>query len=124
MRVATFVNGTFTISALPEDPMFQVATDSANGPVLSEVDRLFATLDGASIPGESGEWHSRVQGIHADGPYIWLQLQRDEDDTQSAVLRLPRAISLDALLDALMAVLPSIHFGDDAPQIVKVPQFG
>jgi len=104
--------------------MFQVATESIKGPALSEVDRLFATLDGASIPGENGEWHSRVQGIHADGPYIWLQLQRDDDDTQSTVLRLPRSLSLDALLNALMAVLPSIHFGGNEPQIVKVPQFG
>ena len=105
--------------------MSQVATKSITSSVLSEVDRLFATLDGASIPSECGEWHSRVQGIHADGPYIWLQLQRDDDDAHSAVLRLPRSLNLDALLDALMAVLPSIHFGDDtAPQIVKVPQFG
>lgn len=101
--------------------MAQVATDSINGPVVSEVDRLFASLDGASIPDERGEWHSRVQGIHADGPYIWLQLQRDDDDAHSAVLRLPRSISLEAL----MAVLPSIHFGDEAsPQIVRAPQFG
>ena len=104
--------------------MSQVATESVNGRVLTEVDRLFATLDGASIPSERGEWHSRVQGIHADGPYLWLQLQRDDDDTKSAVLRLPRSLSLEALLDTLMAVLPSIHFGGDAPQIVKVPQFG
>ena len=101
--------------------MAQVATDSIKGLVLSEVDRLFAWLDGASVPDERGEWHSRVQGIHADGPYIWLQLQRDDDDAHSAVLRLPRSISLEAL----MAVLPSIHFGDEAsPQIVRVPQFG
>jgi hypothetical protein len=98
--------------------MSQVVT-TVDGPVLSEVDRLFATLDGASVPGECGLWHSRVQGIHQDGPFIWLQLQRDEDDAHSAVLRLPRSINLDAL----MAVLPSIHFGDDAsPQIVRVPQ--
>jgi hypothetical protein len=100
--------------------MSQIVTNTI-GSVLSEVDRLFATLDGASVPGECGLWHSRVQGIHQDGPYIWLQLQRDEDDAHSAVLRLPRSISLDAL----MAVLPSIHFGDDAsPQIVRVPQLG
>ena len=98
--------------------MSQVVT-TVDGSVLSEVDRLFATLDGASVPGECGLWHSRVQGIHQDGPYIWLQLQRDEDDAHSAVLRLPRSFNLDAL----MAVLPSIHFGDDAsPQIVRVPQ--
>src|SRR5262245_37239337 len=95
--------------------------EAANGPVLSEVDQLFATLDGASVSSECGEWHSRVQGIHADGPYIWLQLQRDDDDSHSVVLRLPRAISLDAL----MAVLPSIQFDDDtSPQIVRVPQLG
>jgi hypothetical protein len=101
--------------------MPQVVTNTVDGPVLSEVDRLFATLDGASVPGECGLWHSRVQGIHQDGPYIWLQLQRDDDDAHSAVLRLPRSFSLDAL----MALLPSVHFGDDAsPQIVRVPQLG
>ena len=105
--------------------MSQVVTTAVDGPVLSEVlsevDRLFATLDGAAVPGEFGPWHSRVQGIHQDGPYIWLQLQRDDDDAHSAVLRLPRSINLDAL----MAFLPSIQFGDDAsPQIVRVPQFG
>jgi len=100
--------------------MSQVATESVNA-VLSDVDRLFATLDGVSVSSECGEWHSRVQGIHADGPYIWLQLQRDDDDSHSAVLRLPRSFSLDALI----ALLPSIHFGDEAwPQIVRVPQFG
>ena len=101
--------------------MSEVGGETVKGPAPSEVDRLFATLDGASVPSERGAWHSRVQGIHSDGPYIWLQLQRDEDDAHSAVLRLPRSISLDAL----MAVLPSIQFGDDAsPQIVKVPQRG
>ena len=101
--------------------MSQVVSTAVHGPVLSEVDRLFATLDGASVPGECGSWHSRVQGIHQDGPYIWLQLQRDDDDAHSAVLRLPRSFSLDAL----MAFLPTIHFGDDAsPQIVRVPQLG
>jgi hypothetical protein len=100
--------------------MSQVATESVNA-VLSDVDRLFATLDGVSVSSEGGEWHSRVQGIHADGPYIWLQLQRDDDDSHTAVLRLPRSFSLDALI----ALLPSIHFGDEAcPQIVRVPQFG
>jgi hypothetical protein len=99
--------------------MSQFAAETVNGSALSEVDRLFATLDGASVPSEFGEWHSRVQGIHADGPYIWLQLQRDDDDSHTAVLRLPRSFSLDAL----MAVLPKIHFGDEAtPQIVRMPQ--
>ena len=100
--------------------MSKVVTTAVDGSVLSEVDRLFATLDGAAVPGEYGPWRSRVQGIHQDGPYIWLQLQRDDDDAHSAVLRLPRSINLDAL----MAFLPSIQFGDDAsPQIVRVPQF-
>ena len=84
--------------------------------VPSEADRLFATLDGASVSTEHGNWRSRVQGIHTDGPFIWLQLQRDDDDTRTALLRLPRAYSLDVLI----AVLPSIPFGDEAsPQILK-----
>jgi hypothetical protein len=99
--------------------MSQVATESISSPAVSEVDRLFTTLDGMSISSECGEWHSRVQGIHTDGPYIWLQLQRDDDDLHSAVLRLPRSFSLEALI----ALLPTIHFGDESPQIVRVPQF-
>jgi hypothetical protein len=84
--------------------------------VLSDADRLFSLLDGASVSTERGEWHSRVQGIHTDGPFIWLQLQRDDDETQTALLRLPRTISLEVLI----AALPSIHFDDEAvPQILK-----
>jgi len=84
--------------------------------VLSDADRLFATVDGASVSTEHGEWHSLVQGIFTDGPFIWLQLQRDDDETRTALLRLPRSISVDALV----AALPSIHFGEAAtPQILR-----
>lgn len=101
--------------------MAMAVAATVNEPTLSEVDQLFATLDGVTVSSEHGPWHSRVQGIHADGPYLWLQLQRDEDDAHTAVLRLPRWITLDAIL----AVLPSVRFGDEStPQIVSVPQFG
>ena len=84
--------------------------------VVSDTDRLFTMLDGASVSTEHGEWHSRVQGIHTDGPFVWLQLQRDDDDTRTALLRLPRSMSLDAVI----AALPSIRFGDEAsPQVLK-----
>ena len=64
---------------------------SADGSALSEVDRLFATLDGVRVSNGSGEWSSRIQGIYADGPYVWVQLSRDDEDAQSVVLRLAAA---------------------------------
>ena len=89
--------------------------------VLSDADRLFATLDGASISTADGEWHSLVQGIHTDGPYIWLQLQRDDDDARTALLRLPRSISVADLITALS----SIHFDNEAsPQILRAVHVG
>jgi hypothetical protein len=89
--------------------------------VLSDADRLFATVDGASVSTEHGEWHSRVQGIHTDGPFIWLQLQRDDDETRTALLRLPRSFSVEALI----AALPSIRFGEETtPQILRAAHVG
>ena len=70
--------------------MSKTATPTVDGVGLSEVDRLYATLDGVRISNELGEWSSRIQGIHADGPYVWVQLSHDDEETQSVILRLPR----------------------------------
>ncbi|HLG55777.1 MAG TPA: hypothetical protein VI485_10630 [Vicinamibacterales bacterium] len=84
--------------------MSQVATVSVNGPVLSEVDRLFATLDGVRVSNGLGEWNSRIQGIYADGPYVWVQLSRDDAESQSVVLRLPRETTVVDIMHALQSV--------------------
>ena len=70
--------------------MSVVQAPSSEASALSEVDRLFATLDGVQISNGRSEWSSRIQGIYADGPYVWVQLSRDEEDAESVVLRLPR----------------------------------
>ena len=70
--------------------MSQAPAPTVAGSALSEVDRLFATLDGVRVSNELGEWSSRIQGIYADGPYVWVQLSHDDEETQSVVLRLPR----------------------------------
>ena len=63
--------------------MSVVHAPSADGSALSEVDRLFATLDGMVVSNGLGEWSSRIQGIYADGPYVWVQLSRDDEDMES-----------------------------------------
>ena len=90
--------------------MSQVATTSVTGPVLSDVDRLFATLDGLRVSNELGEWSSRIQGIYADGPYYWLQLSHDDAEAQSVVLRLPRQTTLSEMMHAL----ESVRFDDES----------
>jgi hypothetical protein len=84
--------------------MSQVATASVNGPVLSEVDRLFATLDGVRVSNGLVEWNSRIQGIYADGPYVWVQLSRDDAESQSVVLRLPRETTVVDIMHALQSL--------------------
>jgi hypothetical protein len=88
----------------------------ADGSALSEVDRLFATLDGMVISNALGEWSSRIQGIYADGPYVWVQLSRDEQDAESVILRLSRPASADDVLRALEAV----RFDADSPTVVRL----
>jgi len=83
---------------------------------LSEVDRLFATLDGVRVSTELGEWSSRIQGIHADGPYVWVQLSHDDQDSQSVVLRLPRHTTVRDLVRALEAV----RFDEESATVVRV----
>lgn len=83
---------------------------------LSEVDRLFATLDGVRISDGSGEWSSEIQGIYADGPYVWVQLARNGHDSESVILRLPRPTTTVDIIRALEAV----RFEPDSPTIVRL----
>ena len=84
--------------------------------VLSEVDRLFATLDGVRVSNELGEWSSRIQGIYADGPYVWVQMSHDDEETQSVVLRLPR----QTMVGDIVRALESVRFGQGSSSVVKV----
>jgi hypothetical protein len=88
--------------------MSQVATQNPQGTSLSESDRLFATLDGVRVSDGLHEWSSRIQGIHADGPYLWVQLSHDDEEYQSVVLRLPR----DATVADLVRALESVRFDE------------
>jgi hypothetical protein len=77
---------------------------SADASALTEIDEVFALLDGMSISAGRGEWSSRIQGIYADGPFVWVQLSLDGHGTQSATLRLSRPTTLDDIIRALEAV--------------------
>ena len=96
--------------------MSELHAPSADGGALAEVDRLFATLDGVNVSDGLGEWRSRIQGIYADGPYVWVQLSRDDQGTQSVVLRLPRPTTVGDIIRALKAV----RFDADSPGVVRV----
>lgn len=84
--------------------MSVVHAPSADRSALSEVDRLFATLDGMVVSNGLGEWSSRIQGIYADGPYVWVQLSRDDQDMESVILRLSRPTTATDIVRALEAV--------------------
>ena len=84
--------------------MSVVHAPSADRSALSEVDRLFATLDGMVVSNGLGDWSSRIQGIYADGPYVWVQLSRDDQDMESVILRLWRPTTATAIVRALEAV--------------------
>ena len=90
--------------------------EAAPGSNLSEVDRLFATLDGVRVSNELGEWSSRIQGIYADGPYVWVQLSHDDEEAQSVVLRLPRHTTVGDIIRAL----ESVRFDEDSSAVVRV----
>ena len=84
--------------------MSVVHAPSADRSALSEVDRLFAMLDGMVVSNGLGEWSSRIQGIYADGPYVWVQLSRDDQDMESVILRLSRPTTATNMVRALEAV--------------------
>ena len=86
-----------------------------DGSVLSDVDRLFATTDGVQVSSELGEWSSRIQGIYADGPYVWVQLSHDDQDTQSVVLRLPRQTTVAEIIHAF----ESVRFGEESSSVIR-----
>ena len=96
--------------------MSVVHVPSADASALSEVDRLFATLDGMIVSNGPGEWSSRIQGIYADGPFVWVQLSRDDDDAESVILRLPRPTTATDIVRALEAV----RFDADSQVVVRV----
>jgi hypothetical protein len=96
--------------------MSVVHAPSADLSALSEVDRLFATLDGVVVSNGLSEWSSRIQGIYTDGPYVWIQVTRDDHESESAILRLPRPATADDIVRALEAV----HFDKDSPVVVKL----
>ena len=96
--------------------MSVVHAPSADRSALSEVDRLFATFDGMVVSNGLGEWSSRIQGIYADGPYVWVQLSRDAQDEESVILRLPRHTTATDVVRALEAV----RFDGDSQVVVRV----
>lgn len=96
--------------------MSQAPAPPVEASVLSEVDRLFATLDGVRISTELGEWSSRIQGIYADGPYVWVQMSHDDEESQSVVLRLPR----QTMVVDIVRALESVRFGEDSSSVVRV----
>ena len=96
--------------------MSVVHAPSADRSALSEVDRLFASFDGMVVSNGLGEWSSRIQGIYADGPYVWVQLSRDAQDEGSVILRLPRHTTATDVVRALEAV----RFDGDSQVVVRV----
>jgi hypothetical protein len=96
--------------------MSVVHAPSADRSALSEVDRLFATLDGMVVSNGLGEWSSRIQGIYADGPYVWVQLSRDDQDMESVILRLSRPTTATDIVRALEAV----RFDADSQVVVRI----
>ena len=88
----------------------------ANAGALMEVDRLFATLDGVRISSGLGEWSSKIQGIYADGPYVWVQLAHDDQGAESVVLRLARQTTVSEVVRALQ----SVRFDEGTSTVVKL----
>jgi hypothetical protein len=63
-----------------------------------------------------GEWSSRIQGIYADGPFVWVQLSRDDQDAQSAVIRLPRQTTVADIVRAF----ESVRFDDASATVIRI----
>jgi hypothetical protein len=96
--------------------MSQAQASADDAGMLPEVDRLFATLDGVRVSSGLGEWNSRIQGIYADGPYVWVQLSHDDQDSQSVVIRLPRQTTVGDIVRAFEAV----RFDENASTVVRI----
>jgi hypothetical protein len=97
------------MSVVVDAPMFGESAPS-------DADRLFATLDGVRISNGRSEWSSRIQGIYADGPYVWVQLARDGEDAESVVLRVRRPTTTADIIRALEAV----RFDEDSSTVVRL----
>jgi hypothetical protein len=67
------------------------------------------------VSSELGEWSSRIQGIYADGPYVWVQLSHDDQDTQSVVLRLPRQTTVTEIIRAF----EQVRFGEESSSVIR-----
>lgn len=87
---------------------------SADASALSEIDQVFALLDGVSVSTGRGKWSSRIQGIYADGPYLWVQLSLDGHGAQSVTLRLSRPTTVEDIIRALAAVEA------DSPTVIRL----
>lgn len=96
--------------------MSESQAPSADASALSEIDQLFASVDGVSVSSGSGDWGSRIQGIYADGPYVWVQLSLDGQGAQSVILRLSRPTTAHGIIRALEA----IHVDADSPTVVRI----
>jgi hypothetical protein len=91
-------------------------TPSADASALSEIDQLFAVLDGASVSSEQGQWSSRILGIYADGPYVWVQLSLDRAERPSVIIRVSRPTSVAEITRALEGV----RVDADSPTVVRM----
>jgi hypothetical protein len=96
--------------------MSVVLAPSADAIPLSEVDQLFTALDGMVVSNGVGEWSSRIHGIYADGPYVWVQVSRDDQDVESVILRVSRPTTAADIIRALEAV----RFDTESPVVVRV----
>jgi hypothetical protein len=89
---------------------------SADASALSEIDQLFAALDGVSVSNGGGEWSSRIQGIYADGPYVWVQLSLAGHVAQSVIMRLSPPTTIADIIRALEAV----PVDEESPTVVRI----
>ena len=96
--------------------MSELQAAGADARALSEIDQLFASLDGVSVSSGSCDWSSRIQGIYADGPYVWVQLSVDGQGEQGVILRLARPTTAGDIIRALEAV----RIDADSPTVVRM----
>ena len=58
---------------------------------------------------------SGIQGIYADGPYVWVQLSLGQG-AQSVIMRLLRPTTISDIIRALEAV----PVDEDSPTVVRM----
>ena len=96
--------------------MSQAPAPPVAGSVLRKSIVCSRRLTEYSVSNELGEWSSRIQGIYADGPYVWVQMSHDDEETQSVVLRLPR----QTMVGDIVRALETVRFDRDSSSVVKV----